>query len=279
MRKKSTLQKEIQLSGTGIHTGKDVELRLMPSSSGKIIFRRTDLGGLEVNLDPRDVKAKNSTYIEAKGCKIQTLEHLLAVLHVFGIDSLVVEMNNDEVPIMDGSAAPFADAVLGAGVKHLPGRKESIQILKPHSLEEGDASLSFYPDSDFKITYCIEYDHPLIQKQELSLDVNVESFISEIAPSRTFGFLKDVPALRARDLALGGSLDNAVVLDDKGLLSGTLRFPDEFVRHKILDLIGDLSLMGSPLIGHFKAQKAGHDLHLKAVRFLLDNPEYIGTRL
>ncbi len=279
MREKSTLQKEIQLSGIGIHTGKNVELRLKPSSSGKIIFRRTDLGGLEVNLDPRSVKAKNSTYMEAKGCKIQTFEHLLAVLYVFGIDSLVIEMDNDEVPIMDGSAAPFAEAVLEAGIRNLPGRKEFIRILKPYSFEEGDASLSFYPDSDFKITYCIEYDHPLIQKQELSLDVNLESFVSEIAPSRTFGFLKDVPALRAQDLALGGSLDNAVVLDEKGMLSGTLRFPDEFVRHKILDLIGDLSLLGSPLIGRFEARKAGHELHLKAVRFLLDNPEYIGTRL
>lgn len=279
MREKSTLRKEIQLSGIGIHTGKNVELRLKPSSSGKIIFRRTDLGGLEVNLDPRSVKAKNSTYMEAKGCKIQTFEHLLAVLYVFGIDSLVIEMDNDEVPIMDGSAAPFAEAVLEAGIRNLPGRKEFIRILKPYSFEEGDASLSFYPDSDFKITYCIEYDHPLIQKQELSLDVNLESFVSEIAPSRTFGFLKDVPALRAQDLALGGSLDNAVVLDEKGMLSGTLRFPDEFVRHKILDLIGDLSLMGSPLIGRFEARKAGHELHLKAVRFLLDSPEYIGTRL
>lgn len=279
MREKSTLQKEIQLSGIGIHTGKNVELRLKPSSSGKIIFRRTDLGGLEVNLDPRSVKAKNSTYMEAKGCKIQTFEHLLAVLYVFGIDSLVIEMDNDEVPIMDGSAAPFAEAVLEAGIRNLPGRKEFIRILKPYSFEEGDASLSFYPDSDFKITYCIEYDHPLIQKQELSLDVNLESFVSEIAPSRTFGFLKDVPALRAQDLALGGSLDNAVVLDEKGMLSGTLRFPDEFVRHKILDLIGDLSLLGSPLIGRFEARKAGHELHLKAVRFLLDSPEYIGTRL
>jgi UDP-3-O-[3-hydroxymyristoyl] N-acetylglucosamine deacetylase len=279
MNEKRTLQKEILLSGIGIHTGKEVELRLKPSSSGKISFLRTDLGGVEMNLNPKDIKAKNSTYIEAKGCKIQTLEHLLAVLYVFGIDSLVLEMNNDEVPIMDGSATPFVEAVLEAGIRHLPGLKEPIYILKPYTVEEGDASLSFYPDSSFKITYCIEYDHPLILKQEMSLDVNTESFVSEIAPSRTFGFLKDVPALRAQDLALGGSLDNAIVLDEKGLLSGTLRFPNEFVRHKILDLIGDLSLMKSPVIGHFKAQRAGHALHLKAVHFLLDNPEYIGTRL
>ena len=127
-------------------------------------------------------------------------------------------------------------------------------------------------------SYCIEYDHPLIQKQERSLTLNLENFTAEIAPSRTFGFLKDVSALRVQGLALGGSLENALVLDDKGLVSGSLRFQDEFVRHKILDLIGDLSLFGSPLIGHFEAFKAGHSLHLKAVRFLLDNPEYIGIK-
>lgn len=278
MRGKSTLQKEIRLQGIGIHTGKDVELRLKPSSSGEIIFRRTDLGGTELNIDPKKIKTKNSTYMEAKGCKIQTLEHLLAVLFVFGIDSVIVEMDNEEIPIMDGSASPFVEAILEAGTKLLPQRKKFMHILKPDSIKEGDASLSFYPDSKFKITYCIEYDHPLIQKQELSLDISLESFMSEIAPSRTFGFLKDVSTLRAQDLALGGSLDNAVVLDEKGLVSGTLRFPDEFVRHKILDLIGDLSLMGSPLIGHFEARRAGHGLHLKAVRFLLDNPEYIGIK-
>lgn len=278
MRGKSTLQKEIRLQGIGIHTGKDVELRLKPSSSGEIIFRRIDLGGTELNIDPKKIKTKNSTYMEAKGCKIQTLEHLLAVLFVFGIDSVIVEMDNEEIPIMDGSASPFVEAILEAGTKHLPQRKKFMHILKPDSIKEGDASLSFYPDSKFKITYCIEYDHPLIQKQELSLDISLESFMSEIAPSRTFGFLKDVSTLRAQDLALGGSLDNAVVLDEKGLVSGTLRFPDEFVRHKILDLIGDLSLMGSPLIGHFEARRAGHGLHLKAVRFLLDNPEYIGIK-
>lgn len=278
MRNKGTLKKDIRLSGIGIHTGQEVGLCLKPSSSGEIIFRRTDLDNLEVKLDPKNIKVKNSTYLESQGCRIQTLEHLLAVLYVFGIDSVVVEMNGDEIPIMDGSAAPFAEAVQEAGIEHLPEERVSLQILKPYQVKEKDASLSFTPDSDFIITYCIEYDHPLIQKQELSVSVNVESFVTEIAPARTFGFLKDVPSLRARDLALGGSLDNAVVLDDEGLLGGTLRFPDEFVRHKILDLIGDLSLMKSPLSGHFKAHRAGHDLHLKTVHFLLNNPEFIGVR-
>ncbi len=278
MRGKNTLRKEIHLSGIGIHTGKQVDLRLKPSSSGGIIFRRIDQGNVEINLDIKNIKTENSTYIETKGCKIQTLEHLLAVLYMFGIDCAVVEMNGGEIPIMDGSAAPFVEAVHRAGIQPLPERIEFFQILKPYSIKEEDAFFSFSPGSDFKISYCIEYDHPLIQKQERSLTLNLENFTAEIAPSRTFGFLKDVSALRAQGLALGGSLDNALVLDDKGLVSGSLRFQDEFVRHKILDLIGDLSLFGSPLIGHFEAFKAGHSLHLKAVRFLLDNPEYIGVK-
>ena len=271
---KNTIQKEIHLSGVGIHSGKNVDLFLKPSRSGEITFRRTDLDNLELALDPRKIETKSSTYLVSEKCKIQTLEHLLAVLYMSGIDSLIIEINGDEIPIMDGSASPFVQAILNAGVMSLPGSKKSIKIAKPFSLDEKDAAFSFSPDSDFKITYSIEYDHPAIQKQELSLSLNLENFMKEIAPARTFGFLKDVPALRAQGLAAGGSLDNAVVLDEKSVINGPLRYPDEFVRHKILDLIGDLSLMGSPLIGHFKAQRAGHGLHLKAIRFLLNNPEF-----
>ena len=271
---KKTIKKEIHLSGIGIHSGKNVDIILKPSHSGQIIFRRTDLDNLELTLDPKKIETKNSTYLVSEECKIQTLEHLLAVLYIFGLDSLIIEINGDEIPIMDGSASPFAQAILNAGVMSLPDGKKSIKITKPFSLGERDAAFSFSPDSDFKITYSIEYDHPAIQKQELTLSLNQENFIKEIAPARTFGFLKDVPALRAQGLAAGGSLDNAVVLDEKSVINMPLRYPDEFVRHKILDLIGDLSLMGSPLIGHFKAQRAGHDLHLKAIHFLLDNPEF-----
>lgn len=274
MKEKSTIQKEIHFSGVGVHSGKKVDLLLRPSSSGEIIFRRTDLDNLELALDPKKIETKSSTYLVSEECKIQTLEHLLAVLYMLGIDSLIIEINGDEIPIMDGSASPFVQAILSAGIMSLPERKKSIKIIKPFSLEEKDAAFSFSPDSGFKITYSIEYDHPAIQRQELSLSLNLENFIKEVAPARTFGFLKDVPALRAQGLAAGGSLDNAVVLDEKSVISGPLRYPDEFVRHKILDLIGDLSLMGSPLTGHFKAHKAGHSLHLKAIHFLLDNPEF-----
>jgi len=272
--KKSTIKKEIHFTGVGIHSGKKVDLLLRPSLRGDIRFCRTDLGNLEVSLDPEKVEVKNSTSLVSRECKIQTLEHLLAVFYMFGIDSLVIEINGPEVPIMDGSASPFSQAILKAGIQHLPQKKKAVKILMPYIIEEEDSSLSFYPDSGLKITYLIEYDHPLIRRQELSLDLNLENFIKEIAPARTFGFLKDVPALRSRGLAAGASLDNAVVLDEKGVISGPLRYPDEFVRHKILDLIGDLSFFGSPLIGHFKAQKAGHRLHLRAVHFLLDNPEF-----
>jgi len=274
MKDKNTIQKEIHLSGIGIHSGKNVDLFLKPSSSGEIIFRRTDLGNVELTLDPNKIETRNSTYITSEECKIQTLEHFLAVLYMFGIDSLIVEINGDEIPIMDGSASPFVQAILKAGTKQIPEKKKDIKILKPFSIREKDAVVSVSPDPEFKITYSIQYDHPTIQKQKVSMSVNLDNFVTEIAPARTFGLLKDIPALRDMGLALGGSLDNAIVLDEKGVISGPLRYPDEFVRHKVLDLIGDLSLLGSPLMGHFKAHKAGHWLHLKAIHFLLDSPEF-----
>lgn len=274
MIEKITIQKEIHLSGVGIHSGTNVNLILKPSSSGQILFRRTDLDNLEFSLDSKKIETLSSTSLAGEDYKIQTIEHLMAVLYVFGIDSAVIELNGNEIPIMDGSASPFVQAILKAGIKLLPEKKKVIKILKPFIIKEKEASVSFYPDSDFKITYCIEYDHPVIQKQELSLSINLKNFVTEIAPARTFGFLKDVPALRAQGLALGGSLENAIVLDEKDVISGPLRYPDEFVRHKILDLIGDLCLLGSPVLGHFKALKAGHALHLKAINFILDSPEF-----
>jgi UDP-3-O-[3-hydroxymyristoyl] N-acetylglucosamine deacetylase len=274
MKAKSTIQKEVHLSGVGIHSGEKADIFLKPSSRGEIVFRRSDLGNLELLIDPKKTEAENSTSLVSKDCKIQTVEHLLAVLYMFGIDSLVIELNGPEIPAMDGSASPFVQAVVDAGVRRFHQKKKVAKILKPFTVEQEDAFLCFFPDPGFRITYSIEYDHPLIRKQELSLELNLERFIREVAPARTFGFLKDVPSLRSRGLAAGGSLDNAVILDEKGVVSGPLRYPDEFVRHKILDLIGDLSLFGSPLLGHFKAHRAGHNLHLKAVRFLLDNPEF-----
>ncbi len=272
MRKK-TLRREISLSGIGIHTGQRVNLCLKPSGEGEIVFRRKDLDGLEVRLDPKKIEARNSTCFSSKSCTIQTLEHLLATLYAFGLSSLIIELDGGEVPILDGSALPFVRAIQAAGLNPLPEKTRVIKVLKQASVGVKEGWVTFEPDEDFRISCTIVYDHPLIQKQELSLALNLNTFIREIAPARTFGFLKDVAGLRAQGLARGGSLDNALVLDEKGLMAGTLRYPDEFVRHKILDLVGDLSLLGAPLRAHVKAHKAGHRIHLQAVRFLLSNPD------
>lgn len=271
---KKTLENEIHLSGIGIHSGKHADLILKPSIAGEIVFYRTDMDHLEFRLDPKKIEAKNSISLKADGKKIQTIEHLMATFYAFGIDSLIVELNGGEIPIMDGSAFPFVEAICEAGVKPLPERKKSIKILKPFQIREKDAFISVNPGSGFRVDYSIEYDHPAIMRQELALSVNIENFKKEIAPARTFGFLQEVPALRAQGLALGGSFQNALVLDEKGVINGPLRFSDEFVRHKVLDFIGDLSLLGSPLIGHFHAHKTGHRHHIKVIHFLLDEHEF-----
>jgi len=198
----------------------------------------------------------------------------MAALFMAGVDSLVIEVKGNEIPILDGSAKIFAEAIARAGPAYLSGQKKIMKITKKFSLQDGDAMIEVSPDTCFRITYGIEFDHPAIGKQDLSLVLDPAVFISEIAPARTFGFLKDIPLLQERGLALGGSLDNALVLDDSKVINGPLRFPDEFVRHKILDLIGDLSLLGAPLRGHFKAGRAGHSLHHKAVRYLLEHPDH-----
>jgi UDP-3-O-[3-hydroxymyristoyl] N-acetylglucosamine deacetylase len=233
---------------------------------------------LEFGLSLEKIQTKNCTMLVEDSGKIKTLEHLLAVLWVNGIESLTVELNQEEIPSMDGSALHFARAVRRAGYKELPEESQTRIIEKPFSLQDEEASISVTPDDKLIISYRIEYEHPSIQVQELSLEVNPQNFEEEIAPARTFGFLEDVPALQKQGLALGGSYQNTVVLDKTHVINGPLRFPDEFVRHKILDLIGDLSLLGYPITGHFSAQKAGHALHVQAVRFLSENPEYASPK-
>ncbi len=274
MTAKKTTAKEVSLEGVGIHSGKPVRLKLIPSDSGTIVFRRSDLGNMEFPLSPENVEAKNCTMLVADKGRIRTLEHLMAVLWIYGIDSMMIELDQEEIPAMDGSALPFVHAIHRAGIETLSEEKTSMNIVRSFSIEAGDSSISVEPHTGLKITGHIEFSHPSIGLQTLSIAVNPENFEREIAPARTFGFLEDVPDLQKRGLALGGSLENAIVLDKTGVISGPLRFADEFVRHKILDLIGDLSLIGRPLTGHFIARKAGHALHLRTVRFLLDNPGY-----
>jgi UDP-3-O-[3-hydroxymyristoyl] N-acetylglucosamine deacetylase len=274
MVKKRTIGRQISISGIGIHSGQKVKMVLKPSLRGEIIFRRLDLENLELKVEPRHAETGNCTALVSGSARVRTIEHLLAVLFVFGLDSLDIELDADEIPIMDGSAAPLARAVLEAGIRPFPGKKTVIRIVRPWTIAENAASISFRPATDFSISCAIEFSHPSIGRQELSLAFSRVGFLSGIAPARTFGFLSDVRELRRRGLALGGSMENAVVLDADKVVSGPLRFPDEFVRHKILDLTGDLALLGHPLLGRFEAERAGHSLHLKAVRFLLENPDF-----
>jgi UDP-3-O-[3-hydroxymyristoyl] N-acetylglucosamine deacetylase len=191
---------------------------------------------------------------------VETVEHLLAALASQGIDNLVVELNHVEVPIMDGSAAPFVYLIHEAGIRRLGAPRSALKIVRPIELARGDKRIALYPADRFKVTYSISFDHPLLRHQTRTIEVTPETFADEIAPARTFGFLKEVEMLRQRGLALGGSLENAVVLGETGPLN-TLRFEDEFVRHKILDAIGDLALVGRPIIGHLVVERGGHALH------------------
>ena len=272
MLKKRTIGRAVTLSGIGIHSGEQVRLTLNPSDAGAVSFRRTDLGGTAAALDPRRIETGNRSALVLDGTAVQTIEHLLAVLYMMGVDSVDVEVEGGEVPIFDGSAGPLAEAVAGAGVQALPEDKAVARVLKPLVIEEAGASLTITPDEDFRISYRIDFPHPAIRTQAISLTLTRQAFFEEIAPARTFGFLKDLPELRRKGLALGGSLANALVLDENRVINGPLRFPDEFVRHKVLDLIGDLALFGRPLLGHFQADRAGHALHVRAVRLLLDSP-------
>ena len=272
--KKRTLEKVREITGVGVHSGQKINLTLRPSDAGYIEFIRTDLENTAIKIDARKIEAKYSTALKDKDKAIQTPEHLLAVLYVFGIDSLSVELDGNEIPILDGSAEPFVRLVQDGGTREISAEKKKSKILQPFCVQTGDASIEVEPADDCRISYIIEYDHPVLRRQEIDLSIKTDVFIKEIAPARTFGFLKDVPAMRSQGLALGGSLENAIVLDEHKVINGPLRFPDEFVRHKVLDFLGDLSLFGCSVSGHFKAYKAGHFLHHKLVLFLLDNPEY-----
>ena len=238
-------------------------MSLKPARAGRgIRFRRADLGGIEIPATVDNVdRLHYATALSRDAGTVETVEHLLAALVGLGVDNVVVELNQPEVPIMDGSAASFVYLVHEAGLKRLTRPRRYLKVLRSVSLTRGEKSIALYPSEYFKITYTISFDHPLLRHMTHTLRITQESFVDEIAPARTFGFLKEVEMLRKKGLALGGSLDNAVVLGETGILNNSLRFEDEFVRHKILDAIGDLALLGSPVIGHLVAHRGGHELH------------------
>jgi len=274
MNSQRTLRRPVSCSGIGLHSGNKVTLSLKPAPADYgIRFQRSDLGGLEIPATVTHLGGiRLATGLTREAVSVETVEHLLAALTALGIDNCIVELNTPEVPIMDGSAAPFVYLILNeAGVKRLSAPKKFLKVVRPISLSQGDKRIALYPSDHFKVTYSISFDHPLIRHQSRTMKITDETFVEEIAPARTFGFLKEVEMLRQKGLALGGSLDNAIVLGETTVLNNALRFEDEFVRHKILDVIGDLSLVGYPVIGHLVAHRGGHALHTAfAARILED---------
>lgn len=273
MHSQRTLRRQVSCAGIGLHSGKKVTLTLKPAPAGfGIRFRRVDIGGAEIPARIEHLAGRQyATALSGSGASVETVEHLLATLVGMGVDNALVELNHREVPIMDGSAAPFVYLVNEAGLRALNAPRRSLKVLRTVSLGRGEKRIAVYPSDRFKLTYGISFDHPLIRQQARSVVVTPESFVEEIAPARTFGFLKEVEMLRQNGLALGGSLENAIVLGETGILNNPLRFEDEFVRHKILDAIGDLALLGSPLIGHVVVHRGGHALHTSLATSLLED--------
>jgi len=215
----------------------------------------------------------HATGLSRNGAVVETVEHLLAAITCMGVDNAVVELDHREVPVMDGSSAPFVYLIQEAGIRTLATPRRYLKVLRPITLSRGDKLMSLYPSDYFKVTYSISFDHPLLRHQSHTLRVDENAFIDDIAPARTFGFLHEVELLRQQGLALGGSLENAIVLSETGVLNNQLRYDDEFVRHKILDAIGDLSLVGYPIIGHLVAHRAGHALHTAFAKRILEEPD------
>ena len=263
MSSQRTLRRAVNCAGIGLHSGHKVTLSLIPAPVDfGIRFRRSDLGGAEIPAQVGYLGERQSlqTGLVSGGAAVETVEHLLAALRSMGIDNVCVELNHREVPIMDGSSAPWVYLIQDAGVKVQNAARRTIQVLKPIQLQQGDKRIALFPSDRFKVSYTISFDHPMLRHQQKTLDLDEQVFVDQIAPARTFGFLKEVEMLRQRGLALGGSLENAIVLGETGVLN-PLRFEDEFVRHKILDVVGDLALIGHPIQGHLVVHRGGHALH------------------
>jgi len=270
-----TLRRAISCVGIGLHSGNKVQLSMKPAPVDfGVRFRRTDVGDHEVPANVQHLAGiQLATALSCNAVSVETVEHLLAALVSMGVDNVLVELNSPEVPIMDGSAAPFVYLIQEAGIKQQALARKYLKIVRPIALSRGDKRIALYPSDHFKVTYSISFDHPLLRHQSRTLQITEETFIEEIAPARTFTFLKDVEMLRQNGLALGGSLDNAIVLGETGVLNNALRFEDEFVRHKILDAVGDLALVGYPVIGHLVAHRAGHGLHTEFAGRILEETE------
>lgn len=276
MIRQRTLKNTIRATGIGLHTGRKIFLTLRPAPVDTgIVFCRVDLDPV-VCISARTEFVGGttlSTTLEKDGVSVSTVEHLLSAMAGLGIDNAYVDLTAPEVPIMDGSAGPFVFLLQSAGIKEQNALKKFIRIKKKVCVEEGDKTATFLPFNGFKVCFSIDFNHPVFKgrSQTASIDFSSASFVKEISRARTFGFMRDIEHLRANNLALGGSVDNAVVVDDFRVLNEDgLRYEDEFVKHKVLDAIGDLYLLGYSLIGEFRGYKSGHDLNNKLLRRLLE---------
>ncbi len=262
-----TLRDKINFEGIGLHTGYAVKLTLAPAPPETgIRFRRTDLKSFEIEaLRAHVAKVSYATTLMKKGVMISTVEHLLSALYGLGIDNLYLDINSMEVPILDGSCGRFIEEIQKVGVVEQDALRKYIVIEKPIEVRQGNKVAGVYPDRVPRATYIIDFEHNAIGHQKIELELTPEAYCRELAPARTFGFISDVEYLKSLGLIRGGSLENAVVLDSSGIVNDHLRFPNEFVRHKLLDLIGDISLIGRPIIGHLYAERAGHAIHTALV--------------
>jgi UDP-3-O-[3-hydroxymyristoyl] N-acetylglucosamine deacetylase len=275
--KEQTIASPVEFSGIGLHTGEAATMRILPAPAGKgIVFRRVDLDNFELRADVGSVeRVAYATTLMNRGVWISTVEHLLSALYGFGIDNAFVELDNFEVPILDGSGLLYIEAIQRVGIVALEAERSVICIKKSFALEENGKTIAIHPSESFSIEYEIGFPHPLIGDQKLEVEITPANYARLVAPARTFGFFEEVEKLQASGLVRGGSLENAIVLTEKGMLNETsLRFPDEFVRHKILDLLGDFALIGQSVQGRIVANRAGHALHTRFVAELLASADH-----
>lgn len=277
MRVQQTLANAVSCSGVGLHSGLPVTLTLRPApaDTGVVFVNRSGKGGASLAASVEHlVVTELCTAISGNGFQVKTIEHILAALTGLDIDNVYVEVDAAEAPVMDGSAGHFVRLIRSAGIAPQSQRQPYLKITRPLEVVDGNRRVRIEPSSTTKITYSIHYNHPLIQTQTYAYEHSVHAFEREIADARTFGFMQEVEALWSRGLGKGGSLDNTIILSQDGILNESgLRFTNEFVRHKILDLIGDFSLLGVPFIGHVIAERSGHAIHTRLVQQILNHPD------
>ena len=271
MKSEQTIRASVECTGVGLHSGAPVHLRILPAPAGSgIVFRRTDLDDFEVEATGRNLaRVSYATSLMKKGVLISTTEHLLSAFIGTGIDNAIVELDNLELPILDGSSRPFVEMIQKAGIRKQRRLRSYMRIRRELELREGNKFIAVYPADSYSVSYTINFPHPLIGKETFRVDLSDGNYLREIAGARTFGFLHEADAMRQQGLIRGASTENAIVLTREQVMNPPLRYADEFVRHKVLDLIGDLALAGKQILGNIVADRAGHAMHTALVSRLL----------